>query len=267
MSGLYLKHEGTWKLPKAVYANKSGTWKPCKGVFVKANGEWLNMISVNTLTANQTNFNLWKHVGSPTEPLVLTFNINAGVEVTSSDTETDVNPTKRTTALTVGNFPVGSTVVINNNGYISGGGGFGGRGYFYARYTASNGGGGGDAIVKGSTNVFDCTIVNTGTIAAGGGGGGGGVGYTVPGRPFMNPTVVPGNTGGQGAGITGYSRTEGGPKPTPAEAKGGAGGNLGEDGEIGDVNNINAGEGGDKGIAVGAGIEIAVSGNIIGVVK
>ena len=110
----------------------------------------------------------------------------------------------------MGNFPTNSTVIINNNGYISGGGGFGGKGTWYGYDSGSNGTKGGDGIVKGSSNNFDISIVNTGTIAGGGGGGGGGRSFSVQPDQYSSTISVAGNTGGQGAGITGYSRTQGG---------------------------------------------------------
>ena len=54
--------------------------------------------------------------------------------------------------------------------------------------------------------------------------------------PYSSSISVAGNTGGQGAGITGYSRTQGGQPTTRnggnpnSEGGGGAGGSLGESG-------------------------------------
>ena len=120
------------------------------------------------------------------------------------------------------------------------------------------GGKGGDGMVKGSSNNFDCTLVNTGTVAGGGDGGNGGRSSRSEGA-FGSSNVLRGGNGGDGAGITGYSRTQGGPgQPkacstyngsTQCSEAGTPGKSLGEDGN-----------------AV-VGIEIAVSGTIIGAVS
>jgi hypothetical protein len=171
MAGIYVNDEGTWKLPKSIWINQLGTWRVCSNVYVNKSGSWKEMIKSVTLTSNKNNFNLYAHVGSPTQPLSLIFNISSGVEIYSSG-NTDGY---RTTAFTVGNFPAGSTVIINNNGYISGGGGDRGSIVSGGRYGQGGpGGNGGYGLVKGSNNNYDCTFVNTGTIAGGGGGGGGG---------------------------------------------------------------------------------------------
>jgi len=280
MSGLYVKDDGTWYLPKSVWV-KSGTWRVCNNVYIKSGGAWKELIKTIDITSSKSNFNLYEYLGSPSEPLSVVVNISSSVEIFSNDTSGN-----RTNAFTVGNFPTGSTVVINNNGYISGGGGFGGTPeYRYGNgyYLPSNGTNGGDGLVKGSSNNFDCTIVNTGTIAGGGGGGAGGqIRYVCPPVP---PNIyddgcrnVNGNTGGQGAGITGASRTQGGSPmtfnpnpydtnpPTPNTDTGGFGGALGEAGQGNGQTGSKARTGGAGGKAIGSGIEIAVSGTIIGAV-
>jgi hypothetical protein len=280
MSGLYVKGDSTWYLPKSVWV-KSGTWRVCNNVYVKSGGAWKELIKTIDINSSKSNFNLYEYLGSPSEPLSVIVNIASFVEIFSSDTSGN-----RTPAFTVGNFPNGSTVIINNNGYISGGGGFGGTPeYRYGNgyYLPSNGFAGGDGIVKGSSNNFDCTIVNTGTIAGGGGGGAGGqIRYVCPPQP---PNIyddgcrnVNGNTGGQGAGITGASRTQGGSPmtfnpnpydtnpPTPNTDTGGFGGALGDAGEGNGQTSSRARTGGAGGKAIGSGIEIAVSGTIIGAV-
>jgi hypothetical protein len=261
MAGVYVNDEGSWKLPKSIWINQLGTWRVCKNVYVKSGGAWKELIKTIDITSSKSNFNLYEYLGSPAEALSVVVNISGFVEIFSSNTSGN-----RTPALTVGNFPTGSTVIINNNGYISGGGGFGGKGTWYGYDSGSNGTKGGDGIVKGSSNSFDCTIVNTGTIAGGGGGGGGGRGFSVSANPVANPTPVAGNTGGQGAGITGASRTQGG-QPTQrnggspnSQGGGGIGGSLGESG-VSDQTSAGAG-----GKAIGSGIEIAVSGTIIGAI-
>ena len=260
MAGIYVNDEGTWKLPKSIWV-KSGTWRVCKNVYVNSGGAWKELIKTIDITSSKSNFNLYEYLGSPSQALSVVVNISGGVEIFSSNTSGN-----RTPALTVGNFPTGSTVIINNNGYISGGGGFGGNGTWYGYDSGSNGTKGGDGIVKGSNNNFDISIVNTGTIAGGGGGGGGGTGFSSQPHPYANAVSVAGNTGGQGAGITGYSRTQGG-QPTQrngsnpsSQGGGGAGGSLGEPG-VSDRTSAGAG-----GKAIGSGIEVAVSGTIIGAV-
>ena len=290
MAGIYLKDNGSWKLPKSVWVKANGAWRVCQNVYVKHNNVWHEMIRSVTLSSNQSNFNLWNYVGSPTQPLSLIFNIASNVEISSAGptlpeycpyncTKIRLNLPKRNTAFTVGNFPAGSSIIINNNGYISGGGGYGGFGG--GSFSQGNsikvdnggpGGEGGDAITKGSSNNFDCTIVNTGTIAAGGGGGGGGSIVVVPGSPYVGNTTSPGGCGGDGAGITGYSRTQGGPSSANRDQNGGGtnggnGGNLGGNGIVGTSADGRGGIGGITGKAVNAsGIELAVYGNIIGVV-
>ena len=281
MAGVYVKNNGAWKLPKSIWINQLGTWRVCKNVYVNKSGAWKELIKTVDITNNQSNFNLHSYLGSPSQALSVIVNISGGVEIYSSNTSGN-----RTPAFTVGNFPTGSTVIINNNGYISGGGGFGGRGGGYVNYgrsyqPAGNGTAGGVGITKGSSNNYDCTIVNTGTIAGGGGGGGGGNGRTVcPPQPpniyFSGCGYVNGNIGGQGAGITGGSRTQGGSPMTfpdrrgnsyPNTATGGAGGALGESGASnGTPTGAQARTGGAGGKAITGNIEIAVSGTIIGVV-
>ena len=289
MAGIYVKDNGVWKLPKSIWVN-SGGWKPCQNVYVNRNGAWQEMIRSVTLSSNQNNFNLWNYVGSPTAPLSLIFTINGNVNIGSAGptlpeycpyncTTIRTNLPKRPTAFTVGNFPAGSTVIINNNGYISGGGGYGGAGgASFAQGGGQKvdygfpGGAGGDAITKGSNSSFDCTLVNSGTIAAGGGGGGGAGSIFQQGGPFQNNSVSAGGSGGDGAGITGYSRTQGGPSSANTDSyivatNGGNGGNLGASGSAGENGNGSGGAGGEPGKAINSsGIELAVYGNIIGVV-
>ena len=293
MAGIYVNDKGTWKLPKSVWV-KSGTWRVCKNVFINNRGYWQELIKTVDITSSKSNFNLWEYVGSPTEPISLIVNIASGVEIFSSGptlpqwcpyrcTTTRKNLPKRPTAFTVGNFPTGSTVVINNNGYISGGGGFGGAGgnsfakgpNYNNQMSGSTGGAGGDGIAKGSNNNFDCTIVNTGTIAGGGGGGGGARAYyRPPQHQWANGFYSAGGNGGDGAGITGYSKTQGGGGGTNSDnnvtgTDGGQGGAVGENGQAGQapLSQYSNGAGGQAGKAIIAnGIEIAVSGNIDGAI-
>ena len=266
MAGIYVNDKGTWKLPKSVWV-KSGTWRVCKNVYIRENGSWREMIKTVTLTSNKTNFNLWNYVGSPTQPLSLIFNINSNVTISSSG----ISGGYRATAFTVGNFPNGSTVIINNNGRIAGGGGdggIGGAGYNNQGRRPAVGGNGGYGLIKGSSRSYDCTLVNNGTIAGGGGGGGGGnAGFQV------SNVVGTGGKGGQGAGISGYSPSQGqaggrgGCVTAPPIAGGGTscGGSGGAGGSNGQ-NGVSAGASGGKGrpAILRSGIEIAVSGNIDG---
>ena len=223
MAGIYVKDNGVWKLPKSVWIKASGTWRVCKNVYVNRSGAWKELIKTVDITSSKSNFNLYEYLGSPSQALSVVVNISGGVDIFSSGpslpqwcpyncTTTRTNLPKRPTAFTVGNFPAGSTVIINNNGYISGGGGFGGAGgnsfakgpNYNNQLSGSTGGAGGDGIVKGSSNNFDCSIVNTGTIAGGGGGGGGAGAYFVPSESqFVQGYNTAGGNGGDGGGVTG----------------------------------------------------------------
>ena len=295
MTGIYVNDEGNWKLPKSVWVNQLGTWRVCKNVYVNKSGAWKELIKTVDITSNQSNFNLYHHLGSPEQAISVIVNIGFDVTISSDGptlpqwcpyycTTTRVNLPKRPTAFTVGNFPSGSTIIINNNGYISGGGGYGGAGgaspakgpSYNSQVSGTAGGAGGDGIVKGSSNNYDCTIVNTGTIASGGGGGGGACAryFTSSNIYWTTSGWTQGGQGGDGGGITGYSRTQGGPSSANKGidsngVDGGNGGNIGEDGFAGQAGQsygaVN-GVGGQAGKAVGSDIELAVSGTIIGTI-
>ena len=270
MAGLYVKDDDTWYLPKSIWV-KSGTWRVCSNVYVKSGGTWKELIKTVDITSSKSNFNLYEYLGSPSEPLSVVVNISSSVEIFSSDTSGN-----RTPAFTVGNFPTNSTVIINNNGYISGGGGFGGKGTWYGYDSGSNGTKGGDGIVKGSSNNFDISIVNTGTIAGGGGGGGGAGSYYVYTETILGGQqggYTRGGHGGDGAGIEGYSRTQGGNSASNQNKydrgiDGGQGGAIGENGQDGQASGRQQkpnGKGGQAGKAIiRSGMTIAVSGNIDG---
>ena len=267
MAGLYVKKDDKWYLPKSIWVKYSGTWRVCNNVYIKHGGTWREMIKSVSLTSNRTNFNLYNHVGKPSQPLSLIFNINSNVTISSSGT----TGADRTPAFTVGNFPAGSTVIINNNGTIAGGGGTGGTGgYGYQNQAGAVGKGtnGGYGLVKGSTRNYDCTLVNTGTISGGGGGGGGGNAGTQ-----VSNVVGPGGRGGSGAGISGYSPSQGEPGKSggcvtaPPIAGGGTScGYKGGDGGSNGQNGKSAGASGGLGrpAILKSGIEIAVSGDIDG---
>ena len=274
MAGLYVKSEDKWNLPKSIWIKVAGTWRVCKNVYIREDDIWHEMIrSVELDTSGGTdfeNFNLYEYVDSPTEPLSLIFNVPAEAVISSLGETGDY----RTTAFTVGNFPSGSTVVINNNGIIAGGGGaggLGGNGYRNQQNPPTKGGNAGYGLEKGSSNNYDITVVNTGTIAGGGGGGGGGGAGTM-----VSNVVGGGGEGGQGAGITGFSLAQGqngapglcitappiAGGGTSCGATGGYGGANGEDGEAGKGGGASGGLG--RPAILGSGIEIAVSGNIDG---
>lgn len=269
MAGIYVNDNGKWKLPKSIWV-KDGTWKPCSNVYVKQGGSWREMITTVSLTSNKNNFNLWEHIGKPTQPISVVFNIASNVVIGSSG----YTDGYRTTAFTVGDFPSGSSVLINNNGLIAGGGGEGGTGgYGYQNQSGpvGNGKNGGYGLVKGSSKDYDITLVNTGTISGGGGGGGGGSA-----GPQVSNVVGGGGTGGDGAGVSGYSPSQGqngdaGGCVTAVPIAGGGtscgfdGGNGGGNGQDGESGKGNGGSGGKGRPAINdSGIEIAVSGNIDG---
>ena len=288
MAGVYANDNGAWKLPKSIWVKSGGVWRVCSNVYVKYNGSWREMMKTVTITGSQTNFNLHNYVGRPSQPLNLIVTIPANVTISSYDvlptggyqnrTTFRYNIPPRTNAFTVGAFPAGSTVIINNNGYISGGGGFGGSGANkqsngpnYPNVTGAKGGDGSYGIIKGGSG-YTCTIVNTGTIAGGGGGGGGSGGTT----GYINQFEQTGAgywDGGDGAGITGYSDSIGqsiAPISYPGASAGdGKGGDCGKNGQPGYNFNVryptfNGGPGGLGRSAIGGGIEIAVSGTILG---
>lgn len=150
-------------------------------------------------TSQYTNMNLYQTVGSPTEPVNLTFTIPSNVTIGSASTSK--------AALIISGFPIGSTIKIINHGNIIGKGGKGGNGG-YRDANGSNGSTGGDAIYS----ECNLRIYNNGLIGGGGGGaGGGGGGATDSAYP----------TGGGGGGGAGFS--------------GGAGGNGGKNGGAGSI--------------------------------
>jgi len=296
MAGLYVKNASRWYLPKSIWVKLSGTWRVCKNVYIKHGGVWREMIKTVTLTSNKSNFNLWEYVGRPSQPVSLVFNINSNVVISSKRAKLPTwcpywcvdlrnNVPNTPTAFTVGNFPNGSTIIINNNGYITGGGGYGGAGgssfskgnTYYNQYNGSNGGNGGHGLVKGSSRSYDCTLVNTGTIAGGGGGGGGACSYRVWYEGVLGGQqsgMTRGGHGGDGAGIEGYTRTQGGNSASNQNKydkgiDGGQGGAIGENGQNGQgkLSQYKNGTGGQAGKAIiRSGITIAVSGNIDGAI-
>ena len=161
---LNVKDGSVWKEIKNVFVNLNGVWKEVSEVFIKENDLWkIAHKSGFTLTlSSDTNINLYSlfvnEYGSPSDAVNITAIVPPDVIIGGVGS----------TALTVGNFPSGSTINLINQGSIQG---FGG---------SINGGNGGDAINT-SVPIF---IDNQGTIYGGGGGGG------------------KGGNGGQGATIT-----------------------------------------------------------------
>lgn len=181
-----------------------------------------------TITANDSDYDVFVELGGPPGPIDATLTINSGVDVTA----TTGNPA----ITTVGMHP-DSTLRIVNNGDILGHGGAGGSGKnvqissefestcieFNFKSGGSAGSAGGDAIYT----TIDLTIDNTnGNIWAGAGGGGGGDSYE-----FENV----GYGGGGGGGGIGTDTANGGAAGTataigfncfgtPIVADGGAGG-------------------------------------------
>ena len=64
MSGLYVKDDGTWYLPKSIWV-KSGTWRVCSNVYVKSGGAWKELIKTVDITSSKANLNLYEYLGSP----------------------------------------------------------------------------------------------------------------------------------------------------------------------------------------------------------
>ncbi|WP_052063891.1 hypothetical protein [Nitrincola sp. A-D6] len=149
---LNVKDGSVWKEIKNVFVKINGIWSEVNEVFIKDNGAWkLSHKSGFTLTlSSDTNINLYSlfaaEYGEPSGAVSITVIVPVGVIIGGAGA----------TALTVGNFSLGSTITLVNQGSIQG---FGG---------SINGGTGGDAI---NTSV-PISIDNQGTIYGGGGGGG-----------------------------------------------------------------------------------------------
>lgn len=122
------------------------------------------------VTASTVNYNIFAAAGSPTEPVIVTLRISAGVTIGSASTSLP--------ALKTGIFPFNSQIIIINAGDILGAGGLG--------KAAQEAGLPGGPALSLETPV---SITNTGHIFGGGGGGGGGVNF-----------LLAGGTGGNGCG-------------------------------------------------------------------
>lgn len=140
-----------------VTAGTSGTYGavPSSGAISIRNFYGTSSATVLTINTTVTNYNIFTAAGSPTTA------INVILNITSSGVVGGVG----TTALTVGQFPTGSTITINNSGVI--------RGFGGAAGTSTVGGNGGDAL---NANYANQTVVINnlaGAFIQGGGGGGG----------------------------------------------------------------------------------------------
>ncbi len=147
--------------------------------------------SVLNITVSATNVNLWNLAGNPSCPVDITYNVSAGVVISSSLTSQ--------AALFSGTFAGGSNIVLNNAGIIAGRGGDGGSDSLHGVFTTClyiDGLPGGNAIDISCPGV---SINNSGTIGGGGGGGGAG-GALGGGNPCF--TYYSGTGGGGGAGYS-----------------------------------------------------------------
>lgn len=220
MAGTSIKVGGKYRQITAIRHKISNNWAVTKRAWEKdANNVWQrvfpNAIIVN-ITANTTNYNLWRAVGSITEAVDVEVTIHPGVRVMSSDTTIP--------AFDVGNFNSASNITIVNRGLILGKGGSGGRGALYGSSAGLAGAGGGPAL---RTLIPNTIIDNQGIIAGGGGGGGGGGWYDLPrGGRF---------SGGGGGGGAGSAENP---------AAGGAGGSSGHPGSAGQPGSDTPGVGG-----------------------
>jgi hypothetical protein len=108
------------------------------------------------IAANENAVNLHNKVGAPSGAYSWRFLIEAGVTYGST--------APGTAAMSLGEFPVGSTVIVDNYGTIQGAGGVAGVG--------GSGGAGGNAINAMTAAAYTKTINNYGIVRGGGGGGG-----------------------------------------------------------------------------------------------
>ncbi len=186
--------------PKISYLNKSIKGHYATEVEINVNGEIKSLqdaindgsisevgecdprIKLN-IVSNVLNYNIFSEVGSPIEPVNITLTIESGVRVGSASNSTP--------ALTTGNLPLGSEVIIINKGRIQGAGGNGAPSNTFGTVGIP----GGNAI-----EITVKTIINNtyGQIWSGGGGGGGGVSYFLGGEWY---NACGGGGGGGGAGV------------------------------------------------------------------
>lgn len=121
---------------------------------------------VVTISSDETDLNLYSlalsRLGIIKDPSNIRFVINSGITISASST--------LTSAITVGNFPIGSTITIVNNGTIVGRGGRGGYAPSSLAQSLLDGEVGGPCV-NGSPTSF-CIIENYGSMYSGGGGGG-----------------------------------------------------------------------------------------------
>jgi len=239
--GIHVNDGGTFKRANQVYVNDGGTWKEPHEIYIRDAGTWKLVHKLFTISSNQTNYNLYTALGSPTVPLTIRVTINA---ITIKATNTSSN------AFTVGNFPAGTEVYIINNGTLLGAGAQGGRGTDYNNNNGTAGGTGGTALY---TRIAT-KIQNNNTIAGGGGGGGGGGWrrYSVSSGKTSITETLPGSGGGGGAGDTPGAGGAGGAGGSTASVAGAAGSSTA--GGAGGVKNQSVGgNGGGRGANGAAG--------------
>lgn len=206
------------------------------------------------ISSNQTNYNLFTALGSPTTPVDVVVTVNSGVIISSNSTSTP--------AFDEGSLPLGSTVKLINLGKIYGMGGVGGSGGSAANspsraFAGSSGSNGGVALKLTCPTV----VVNaSGEIFGGGGGGGGGGGVNAY-DSVSNVYVFMGGGGGgggrsgsntatsAGGSVSGanfnYSGSSGVVGTSSSKGTGGSGGDGTPSGLIGQA--ANGGSGGEWG--------------------
>jgi len=211
-----------------------------------------------TISSDTNNYNIYEALSSPTNPVFVNLTINSGVVIGSTSSSSP--------ALTTGNLPDGSIVIIINNGHIVGKGGDGAN-YPGGQSSGASGGNGGPALEA----TVPTTIENNSVISSGGGGGGSGGGSTC-GECYDDPGAGGGGGAGRDIGLGGNSSrvgtytgspgtlTLGGAGGTVSDqgsqeyaqaGNGGAGGNLGSNGQNGeDGNGYSGGAGGSAGTTI-----------------
>ena len=280
-----VRHLGTWKEINKVFVRHNGVWKEVNKLFHNVNGVWKegwnNAIEVtpDTIPSRNINFNLFTHVGSPSDPVQVVFDSGNNKEFLSTAIGTS--------AFNVGNFKAGSEIFITfgTGTIVAGRGGNGGRGTQSEDHSGTNPTAGGTGFQTG----IACEVTNNGHIAGGGGGGGrgggrytyhssgsggggaGGYHYATTASAVgtgIDATAIPEGYGGIGAGPQGDRNwsaraTDGGLTTGGAGSnasngdsnRGGKGGDLGQAGEQGYGGTHN------QGPSAGGGAGNAVKGN------
>ena len=205
-------------------------------------GQWLPLVTAAGNVTRSPNLNLSREPwtinlsGVRTGGIVLRDHVNAlgytGVNPIALVVDVATNTiiggqrTPAAPAITTGEFPANSTLLLINRGIITGYGGNGGTGGASASGAGGAATNGGDAIWISSTALLRTNIVNWGRIQSGGGGGGGGAGTaTVGGGGGGGGAGHPiGTGGGIASGSTARTGTNG---STTYGGPGGTGGNAG----------------------------------------